>query len=61
MIKDGQLKEMLTAWDLVQISDSVIDLMTRILVPDPNHRITLDDILSHAWMQEADEAGRLDV
>lgn len=33
----------------VQLSDDCKDLITRIFVPDPNQRITLQDIKQHPW------------
>jgi serine/threonine protein kinase len=33
----------------VQLSDDCKDLITRIFVPDPNQRITLQEIKQHPW------------
>jgi serine/threonine protein kinase len=36
-------------------SENARDLISRILVKDPSKRISLDDILTHPFIQEADE------
>lgn len=36
-------------WD--QISDSAKDLVKRMLVVDPNNRITVEEALDHPWIR----------
>jgi len=35
---------------LDDISDSAVDLITRLLCPDPNRRLTADEMLEHPWV-----------
>ena len=34
-----------------ELSSSVKDLISKILVPDPDHRVTLQGVLDHPWMK----------
>ena len=38
-------------WD--QVSDLAKDLISKLLVTDPELRLTADDILEHPWMRES--------
>mmetsp|Transcript_21780 Transcript_21780/g.37618 ORF Transcript_21780/g.37618 Transcript_21780/m.37618 type:complete len:339 (-) Transcript_21780:706-1722(-) len=49
MICDGRLQEMLTSWGLA-LDTRVVDLIQRILKPNPLHRPTIQEILAHPWM-----------
>ena len=33
------------------ISDEFVDLVTRMLMPNPDDRITISEILDHSWVQ----------
>ena len=51
MIRDGQLGEMLTSWD-VKLSNGAVDLLQKMLRANPYERLSIDDILAHEWMVE---------
>jgi serine/threonine protein kinase len=49
MICNGHLGTMIQAWG-IDLSVEVVDLMQRILHPDPGARLTLAQIQAHPWM-----------
>jgi serine/threonine protein kinase len=49
MICEQRLGEMITTWGYT-LSNEVIDLIQRILHPDPLQRLTLQQIIDHPWM-----------
>jgi serine/threonine protein kinase len=50
MICDGRLQEMLNSWGM-DVDTQAIDLVQRILRPNPQDRPTISQILQHPWMQ----------
>lgn len=50
MIARGRLGEMVAAWGL-ELSAEVVDLLQRLMRPDPSERISLSEALNHPWMQ----------
>eukprot|EP00600_Ochromonadales_sp_CCMP1393_P005713 CAMPEP_0174974818 /NCGR_PEP_ID=MMETSP0004_2-20121128/12076_1 /TAXON_ID=420556 /ORGANISM="Ochromonas sp., Strain CCMP1393" /LENGTH=360 /DNA_ID=CAMNT_0016225555 /DNA_START=221 /DNA_END=1303 /DNA_ORIENTATION=- len=56
MICEGRLQEMLTSWGL-NLNPMAVDLMQRILRPDPQTRLTIPQILSHPWMTAGATSG----
>lgn len=40
-------------WD--NISDDALDLITRLLVADPNKRLTVEEAMNHAWLRDGME------
>lgn len=50
MIADDKLGDMIRQWGIVHISADAIDLVQRILRPNPNDRLTLAQIQNHPWM-----------
>jgi len=53
MLCSNQLTGMLAQWGL-ELSPGVIDLLQGILRPEPLHRLTIEEILAHPWMQAED-------
>lgn len=51
MICDGRLQEMLTSWGM-DLDPQAVDLVQRILRPNPLDRPTIRQILAHPWMQQ---------
>ena len=49
MVAAGHLREMVIQWGM-EMSDEVLDLIQRILRPDPAQRLTISQILAHPWM-----------
>lgn len=49
MIATGRLAELLDIWQL-QLSAEARDLLTRLLQPVPEDRITLEEVLRHPWV-----------
>lgn len=49
MLKDGQLEELLSGWNF-HLSSAAIDMLQKILNPDPSTRFGLSDILAHPWL-----------
>jgi serine/threonine protein kinase len=51
MIRDGRLREMLCAWKMGSLfSEPCLDLVERMLVVDPDARITMCEVLRHPWV-----------
>ena len=50
MIRDGQLGIMLKEWD-VSLGAEAVDLLQTMLSVNPYERLSIDEILQHAWMQ----------
>ena len=51
MVCAGLLGSMLEQWHMA-VSPLAVDLISRILRPNPDDRLTLDQILTHPWMLE---------
>lgn len=51
MICDGRLQEMLNSWGM-EVDTLAIDLVQRILRPNPQDRPSIAEILQHPWMQQ---------
>lgn len=49
MVADGRLGEMISMWGL-NVRNEAVDLIQRILHPDPIQRLTLEQIAAHPWM-----------
>jgi serine/threonine protein kinase len=49
MVSEGRLAEMIQMWRL-DVRSEAIDLIQRILHPDPTQRLTLEQMLAHPWM-----------
>eukprot|EP00536_Pseudo-nitzschia_multiseries_P008172 jgi/Psemu1/305538/fgenesh1_kg.203_\ len=41
----------------IELSDDCVNLLTRMLQPDPSMRITIDQILDHEWLRVPDAVG----
>ena len=50
-IINGRLAELIGQWQ-VPLSQSVIDLVGKILQPNPMDRFSLAEILTHPWFEE---------
>lgn len=51
IICDGRLEQMVQAWGLRALfSDSAMDLVQKLLTPDPDIRITIEEVLAHACL-----------
>lgn len=53
LICDNGLHEMVSSWGY-DINPMAVDLIQRILRPNPRDRLTIEQILAHPWMQLAD-------
>lgn len=53
LICDNGLQEMVSAWGY-DINPLAVDLIQRILRPNPRERLTIERIMAHPWMQIAD-------
>lgn len=51
LLVNGELKTLLQHWS-INLSDSVIDLIQRILRVDPSERMSIEEILAHPWMND---------
>lgn len=51
MVCAGLLGNMLEQWHMA-VAPSAVDLISRILRPNPDERLTLKEIYSHPWMQQ---------
>lgn len=51
MICAGRLQEMLSSWGM-EVDAQAVDLVQRIMRPNPADRPTLQQILAHPWMQQ---------
>jgi serine/threonine protein kinase len=54
MICSNQLHDMLTTWG-ISVNPLAVDLIQRVLRPNPEDRLTIDMMLHHPWMLEKDE------
>ena len=52
MTLENKLEYDLPCWN--SISENCRDLITKLLLKDPMHRITLDDVLKHKWFNGID-------
>lgn len=52
MICEGRLQEMVNNWN-IDMEPQVVDLIQRLLRSDPMERLTIPEILEHAWLQDA--------
>jgi serine/threonine protein kinase len=50
MIAEDRLGDMIRQWGIVDLSPEAIDLVQRILRPNPNDRLNLIQIQNHPWM-----------
>jgi len=48
-LTNGRVGELITSWG-VDVSDDVVDLMTRIFCADYSKRISVEEILMHPWL-----------
>ena len=53
-IQKGRLGELLRLWGK-DLNPSVVDLLSKMLVHDPERRATIDDVLNHPWIQSPKE------
>ena len=51
MTLDDKLVFDLQCWD--DVSSNAKDLITKLLIKDPKHRITLDAAMNHPWFNQA--------
>ncbi|XP_044017410.1 peripheral plasma membrane protein CASK isoform X9 [Aphidius gifuensis] len=49
----GRVQMETPIWD--NISDHAKDLIEKMLTSDPNHRITIQDVLNHKWLRDRDK------
>ena len=50
MVCAGRLQEMLTSWGM-DVDPLAVDLVQRIMRPNPADRLTIPQIIAHPWMQ----------
>ena len=56
MVKKGKLARMLASWKR-PISPAAADLLQKMLMEDPRHRLSLTEVKDHPWViEESDEA-----
>jgi serine/threonine protein kinase len=53
-IQKGRLGELLRLWGK-DLNPSVVDLLSKMLVHDPERRASIDDVLNHPWIQSPKE------
>ena len=53
-IQKGRLGELLRLWGK-DLNPSVVDLLSKMLVHDPERRASVDDVLNHPWIQSPKE------
>lgn len=58
MVSEGRLIEMVQSWGF-DISLSALDLVQRILRPNPAERPSLTEIMAHPWMRGGESDGRV--
>eukprot|EP01038_Epipyxis_sp_PR26KG_P005325 gene5325-7391_t len=51
-IMEGNIKSLLYIWKKTDVSDDVIDLISKILKYDPSERLSLQNIRYHPWMMK---------
>lgn len=51
-IQKGKLGELLRLWGK-DLDDSVVDLVSSMLVNDPSKRASIDDVLNHPWLSSS--------
>jgi serine/threonine protein kinase len=52
MITSHELAALLESWD-IQLDPLAIDLLEKLLNPNPSSRLKIEEILLHPWMQQA--------
>lgn len=52
-VRDGRLKELLQHWDIV-LSENVMDLIQSMLKISPHDRVSVDQLLTHSWLQNSE-------
>ena len=53
MIVEGKLNKMLRMLKMQdRVSDTASHLMTAMLHPDPEQRLTLEEVAAHRWLDE---------
>lgn len=55
LITQGRLKDLLLHWK-ISLSSSAVDLIQRMLQPNPEKRISMEEILTHPWLSESNES-----
>jgi serine/threonine-protein kinase Chk2 len=51
LICEGRLEDMVKAWGFRdQIDDNAMDLINKLLTPNPQDRINIDQVMSHPWL-----------
>merc|ERR1711920_618170 len=55
-IRSGQFRKKQPQWD--KLSSSCKEFILRLLVVDPNDRLSSDQTLKHPWIAERDQTGR---
>ena len=52
-IAEGRIAELLASWKYPCLSSDLLDLLHRLMHPDPAKRITSSEVLKHPWLQDA--------
>jgi len=53
MLRNNQLRDLLAQWE-IEISPQALDLIQKILRPEPKERLTIEEIMQHPWILEED-------
>ena len=59
-IQKGRLGELLRLWGK-DLDPSVVDLLSKMLVHDPERRASIDDVLNHPWMMSTSSTSKDDI
>lgn len=51
-LRDGRLRELLQHWEVLHLSELVLDIIQQMLCVSTQDRVSVDNLLRHPWLQE---------